>query len=239
MISVYCPTYNRAEILADRALPSVLRQTYTDFEFIIMGDCCTDNTEDLVYRFQDPRVRFYNMDSREGRTPEEYETWTDAEKATYWWLMGPTWAANAALDLCRGEWIARIDDDDVWTDTHLEDLYQFAVDGYYDFVSSGYYRETQEGREYVGKEDYAGGTQTWLYKAALNLRYDPESWRRPRDRVNDLDFARRVYEGGWRMGFLDKATCYIYPRPGDEQVGSKAYLQDPAKVLRWIKKAGD
>ena len=48
LVSVYVPTYNRSELLLDRAVKSVLAQTYSNFEFIIIGDSCTDNTEHLV-----------------------------------------------------------------------------------------------------------------------------------------------------------------------------------------------
>jgi len=235
VISVYCPTYNRAEILKDRALPSVLAQTYKNFEFIIMGDCCTDNTEDIVNSYHDPRVRYYNLESREGRKPPEYADWTAEEKAMYWWLMGPTWAANAALDLCRGEWIARIDDDDMWFPSHLEDLLLFAENGDYDFVSSAYERVEKSGITVIEQGDFgAGGTQTWLYKAEIGLRYNPDSWRKEWNKNNDIDFVQRIYEGGWKMGYLPEVTALIVPRPGDTEIGSKAYLSDSGKILDWI-----
>ena len=45
LITIITPTYNRAEILTERAINSVLSQTYKNFEYLIIGDGCTDNTE--------------------------------------------------------------------------------------------------------------------------------------------------------------------------------------------------
>ena len=56
MISVVLPTYNRARCLS-RAINSVLNQTYSDFELIVVDDGSTDNTRELVEGYSDPRIR--------------------------------------------------------------------------------------------------------------------------------------------------------------------------------------
>ena len=61
LISVYVPTYNRGELLVERPIPSVLNQTYKNFEFLIIGDCCDDATEELVSKIDDPRIHFHNL----------------------------------------------------------------------------------------------------------------------------------------------------------------------------------
>jgi glycosyltransferase involved in cell wall biosynthesis len=58
---VYVSTYNRSSLLANRAIKSVLAQTYTNFEFIIVGDSCIDNTEEMVKNINDARIKFYNI----------------------------------------------------------------------------------------------------------------------------------------------------------------------------------
>ena len=108
LISVYVPTYNRGKILIERAVSSVLNQTYKNFEFIIIGDHCTDNTEELVKKTGDKRIRFYNIPKRGYRYPPTVENH---------WFAGPVVAANKALEMVKGDWIARIDDDDIWTFT--------------------------------------------------------------------------------------------------------------------------
>ena len=61
LVSVRIPTYNRGELLIKRTIPSVLNQTYQNFEIIIIGDHCTDNTETLVKNIHDERIKFYNL----------------------------------------------------------------------------------------------------------------------------------------------------------------------------------
>lgn len=218
LISVYTPTYNRAKLLMERAVPSVLNQTYKNFEYIIVGDCCTDETEELVTKIGDPRIRFYNLPKRGYRYPPTVENH---------WFAGPVVPANFALKMIRGKWIARIDDDDIWTEDHLEVLLRFAQEGNYEFVSSSYIA-VRHGKEIlVDVKDQVpriGGTQTWLYRSYLKfMKYNINCWRKKWNRVNDTDLQDRFYKAGVRIGFLEKVTCYVLPRPGEETVGLEAY----------------
>ena len=54
-VSVIIPTYNRAELVA-RAIRSVLRQTYQNFEIVVVDDCSTDDTEAIINEFDDNRI---------------------------------------------------------------------------------------------------------------------------------------------------------------------------------------
>lgn len=232
LISVYVPTYNRAKLLIDRAVSSVLAQTYTHFELIIVGDHCTDDTEARVARIRDPRIRFYNLPKRRPRYPETVENH---------WFAGPVMAANRALELVRGQWIARIDDDDIWTEDHLEALYTHAHRGGYEFVSGAYVAERDGERKVVNAEDdvpRVGGTQTWLYRSYLRcFRYNIHCWRKSWNRVNDVDLQMRMWSAGVRMGFLDRVVAYVLPRPGEKTVGLDAYRrarQNQLAALRFI-----
>ena len=61
LITVITPTYNRSNLLISRAVKSVLNQTYKNFEFIIVGDGCTDDTEKKLKKIKDKRIQFYNI----------------------------------------------------------------------------------------------------------------------------------------------------------------------------------
>lgn len=219
LISVYTPTYNRARILMERALPSVLAQTYKNFEFIVVGDCCTDDTEDRVSSIKDPRIRFFNIPERGYRYPPTPENH---------WFAGPVVAANTALGMVRGRWIARIDDDDTWTPDHLELLLRFAQAKKYEFVSASYIAESHGERRVVDVRDEnprIGGTQTWLYRSYLSFfRYNINCWRKGWNRVNDTDLQDRMHRAGVCMGFLDRVVAYVLPRPGEVTVGLEAYI---------------
>jgi glycosyltransferase involved in cell wall biosynthesis len=233
LITVYIPTYNRGKILLERALPSVLSQTYKNFELVIIGDHCTDDTEKLVSSINDPRVRFYNLPSRGWRYPETAENH---------WFAGPVVPANKALEMATGKWVARVDDDDTWTVDHLEKLLRFAQENNYEFVS-GQFTGFKNGRETVYKgvrpasyysqkkmlkndaSPLIGGTATWLYRSYLTfIKYNINCWRKSWNRVNDADFANRVYRANVRTGFLPEVLAYVLPRPGEDQTGLEAYL---------------
>lgn len=233
LVTVYTPTYNRAELLIDRAVKSVLEQTYKNFEFIIIGDHCTDNTEELLAKIEDPRIHFYNIPKRLYRYPPSAENH---------WLAGPVVAANVALGMIRGKWIARIDDDDSWTPEHLEVLLRFAQAGNYEFVSGQFIEEregkrqvcvvagardfyyTRENKPIIGYNPKIGGTQTWLYRSYLSFfRYNINCWRKSWNRVNDVDLSIRMFKAGVKMGFLDQVVAYVLPRPGEVSIGFEAY----------------
>ena len=97
-VSVIMATYNRSNII-HHAIHSVLWQTFTDLELIVVGDACTDDTERVVRGFHDPRVRFVNLERNVGEQ------------------SGPN---NHGVGLARGSLIAFLNHDDLWFEDHLE-----------------------------------------------------------------------------------------------------------------------
>jgi len=242
LISVYVPTYNRAEILMERAVKSVLNQSYRNFEFIILGDHCTDKTEELVSKIKDPRIKFYNLPKRGYRYPPTVENH---------WLAGPVTAANQALKMIKGEWIARLDDDDIWTSDHLEELLRFAQNGNYEFVSACYIIEKHGQRNVMdgssaqgpyynkankpikGDNPKIGGSCTWFYRSYLKFfKYNINCWRKSWNRVNDAELSMRIFKAGTRMGFLEKPLALYLPRPGEEATGLEAYKISAEEKLK-------
>ncbi len=98
LASVIIATYNWSAALA-YAIRSVLRQTLQDFEILVIGDACTDDSASVVATFGDPRIVFVNLDANTGSQ------------------HGPN---NAGLARARGEWIAYLGHDDIWAPRHLE-----------------------------------------------------------------------------------------------------------------------
>ncbi|MCB9062310.1 MAG: glycosyltransferase [Halobacteriovoraceae bacterium] len=89
-VSVIIPTFNRAHVL-DRAINSVLNQTYKDFELIVIDDGSTDETDRVIYNYQDKRIFYYKQENR-----------------------GVSAARNLGILKSKGEWIALLDSDDEW-----------------------------------------------------------------------------------------------------------------------------
>lgn len=99
--SVVIPTHNRSKLLK-RAIESVLSQTFEDFELIIVDDHSTDNTVAVANSFSDPRIRCV-INHR---------------------TKGACGARNVGIFLAKGEWVALLDDDDVWLPDKLKFQYE-------------------------------------------------------------------------------------------------------------------
>ena len=236
-ISIITPTYNRAKILKHRAIPSVLEQSYRNFEFIIVDDGSTDDTKEVIQSFGDERIRYFKTDRSSYRYPNV---------AIYHWFAGPVVALNAGLSQVKGDWIARIDDDDEWTPDHLESLLNFANSANCEFVSSDLLMLENGGERVVtpfsDPADYTGigATQTWLYRSYLaSFRYNINCWRKSYFRVNDTDLQQRLYSAGVRIGYLPKVTAIIRPRPDEHHIGSRAYLQNAEHYEKFYSSGGE
>jgi glycosyltransferase involved in cell wall biosynthesis len=224
LVSVICPTYNRCDILEDRALRSVMKQTYSNIEFIIVGDCCTDNTIKMIEKYKESNkllmrkkvIREVNLPYRGKRYPETRDNH---------WFAGPVVPNNYGLFLAKGQWIAKIDDDDIWTEDHVQKLISFAIRNKYEFVSSAYLEERYSEQKIIHPPDgYVGGASSWLYASYLKFfKYNIDCWRKSDRRVNDLDLSYRMMDAGVNMGYLNDITYYYLPRPGEKTVGSEVY----------------
>ena len=223
-ISILLPTRNRSRMLRERAIPTVIGQTYPDWELLIVGDCCTDCTGTTIKSFHDKRIKFFNLPEKIYHYPKD--------DAKIEWLCGPCFALNKALDMVTGDYIARLDDDDFWLDKHLERSLSFISIGY-DFVSSNA-AVIVDGVVKVlppYQNPTCGSVQTWLYSAKYKgLKYDPDCWKKEKDRNNEIDWYMRLYEMGTLFNHLDEIHAVILPRPGLTTIGSKAYIKERTNV---------
>lgn len=99
-VSVIIPAYNSADYI-EESVESVLNQTFTGFEIIIIDDGSTDNTAEVLTRFSRD-VTYVKQDNR-----------------------GPSAARNKGISLSRGEYLSFLDSDDLFLPNHLEELITF------------------------------------------------------------------------------------------------------------------
>lgn len=97
LVSVIIPTYNRAHLLR-RSISSVLNQTHKSIECIVVDDCSTDNTEQLISSMSDDRIRYIRMPTNSGACA----------------------ARNEGILAAKGDYIAFNDSDDVWKVNKIE-----------------------------------------------------------------------------------------------------------------------
>lgn len=112
LVSVCITTADRGELLAERALTSMARQTYRNLQVIVVGDHCEDNTENCVKSFGDQRFQFTNLTQR-GPYPQP---------GIDRWRVAGTYPANEALRRARGTFITHIDEDDTFENSRIEIL---------------------------------------------------------------------------------------------------------------------
>ncbi len=89
-ISVIMPAYNAGRYMRD-AIQSILSQTFSDFELLIINDGSTDSTEEIILSFKDPRIRYIKNKTNVGLSP----------------------TLNIGLENATGKYIARMDSDDI------------------------------------------------------------------------------------------------------------------------------
>lgn len=104
MISVVIPLYNKRNSI-DATLQSVLCQTYTDFEVIVVDDGSTDESATKVMDFNDRRIRLIQKENG-----------------------GVSSARNAGIMAAKGDYIAFLDGDDIWDKRYLETLHKLICD---------------------------------------------------------------------------------------------------------------
>ena len=97
MVSVVMLTYKRANIVST-AIDSILNQTYKDFEFIILNDGSPDNTDEIISRYKDKRIRYYKNQQNKGIS----------------------YSRNKVTKLARGKYIMIMDDDDISLPQRIE-----------------------------------------------------------------------------------------------------------------------
>lgn len=99
VISVVMPAYNSSNTI-EASVKSVLGQSFTDFELIIVNDCSKDNTLDVIESLAESDSRIKVIANAQNR--------------------GVAFSRNAAVSAASGEWIAFLDSDDIWREDKLE-----------------------------------------------------------------------------------------------------------------------
>lgn len=97
-VSVLMPVYKTKEEYLREAISSILNQTFTDFEFLILDDCPDDDREKIVKSYQDKRITYFKNEKN----------------------LGISASRNKLIDMAQGEYLAIFDHDDISMPTRLE-----------------------------------------------------------------------------------------------------------------------
>lgn len=126
LVSIITPTYNCEKFIAETIL-SVQAQTYQNWEMIIVDDCSTDQTAEIVSSFQekDSRIKYFHNTTNKGSAISR----------------------NIALQNAKGKWIAFLDSDDLWHPNKLEKQIEFMKRNNYHFSYTNYCEIDENSKE--------------------------------------------------------------------------------------------
>ena len=124
LISIVTPMYN-AEKLIGETIESVLNQTYQNWEWIVVDNCSTDKSRDLITAINDSRIKVISLEKNSG---------------------GPAHPRNVGIENAKGEYVALLDADDIWHNEKLEALSKYY--GEYEIIYHNeihFYNKVEEG----------------------------------------------------------------------------------------------
>lgn len=124
MVSIITPVYNCEELIRE-TIESVLSQTYKDWEMLLVDDCSTDNSAEIINEYvkKDKRIKYIKLKENSGAAI----------------------ARNKALELSKGRFIAYLDSDDLWKKEKLEKQVKFMISNKYAFTCTDYEKIMENG----------------------------------------------------------------------------------------------
>jgi hypothetical protein len=191
-------TYNRGRHILP-SVRSVLGQDTDDWELLVVGDACTDETEAILQPFLSDRVRWMNLDTRVGSQ------------------SGPN---NAGIAAARAPLIAYLGHDDIWEPFHLSDiLHVFRTRPEVDFVSTGRTSNMPHGmgmtvgglyESHAVGADYHHPPSCLAHRKRVIDRIG--GWRSPHDIIAqvDADFLMRAYGAGMIFGTTGRVSMHKF-----------------------------
>ena len=185
LVSIITPSYNTARFI-EETINSVLAQTYTNWEMIIVDDCSKDDTDAVVGRFSDPRIRYLKNEKNSGAAVSR----------------------NRALREAKGKWIAFLDSDDLWEPTKLEKQIRFMEEKNCHFSYTNYTEIDDDGNSlgtmWTGPKKISKlAMYSFNYMGCLTVMYD-------RDYVGLIQIADLKKRNDYAMWVKVVKKCPAY-----------------------------
>lgn len=186
LVSIIMPAYNTASYIKE-TIQSVLDQTYTNWELIIVDDCSSDNTDEVLATIKDERIRYYKNEKNSGAAVSR----------------------NKALREAKGQWIAFLDSDDLWMPSKLKKQIDFMENNNFAFSYTNYEEIDVDGNEtgvrVTGpKKITRTGMFNYCWPGCLTVMYDATKIGliQIKDIKKNNDYAM------W-LKVCHKANCYL------------------------------
>ena len=202
-ISVVIPTHNRDRLLK-RAILSILNQTYNKIEIIVVDDASICDNKKILDNF-DSRIIYHRFETQQGANI----------------------CRNKGVELASGQYIAFLDDDDVWREDKLHEQLRFMIKNDIDLSYTGKYiftigenqriinrrysftwPKSQNFKKEIMRKNFIGTTSSILVKKDKFLEvggFDPNM-----PAIEDYDFYIRFIFAGFTVRGIDKGLVYYY-----------------------------
>ncbi len=187
LVSIITPSYNTAEYIAE-TIKSVQSQTYENWEMIIVDDCSTDNTDEVVKAYlSDPRIKYLKNEKNSGAAVSR----------------------NYAIREAKGKWIAFLDSDDIWLPKKLEKQIAFMEQGGYHFSYTNY-EEIDAQSDPLGtvvtgpKKVTKHGMYNYCWLGCLTVMYDAEFVG-----LIQIENIKKNNDYAMWLKVCKKADCYL------------------------------
>ena len=213
LVSIIMPSYNTANYIVE-SIKSVLAQTYTNWELIIVDDCSTDNTDEIVQPFlSDERIKYFKNEKNSGAPVSR----------------------NKALREAKGQWVAFLDSDDLWFPEKLERQIAFMNNNANDFSYTRYIEidenSSPNGKSITGpKRITKHGMYNYCWMGCLTVIYNAEKVGliQVKDIKKNNDYAM------W-LQVCKKVDCYLLDetlamyRRRRNSISNHGYM----KLIKW------
>lgn len=188
LVSIVMPAYNGEKYITD-TIESIQKQTYKNWELIIVDDCSTDKTEQTIKDIDDFRIHYLKNKMNSGAAVSR----------------------NYALREADGKWIAFIDSDDLWYPDKLEKQLEFMVRNNYKFTYTDYKIVYPDGTEspyiYTGPNEVTKRMMwRYCYFSTITVIYDREYI----GLIQIADIKKNNDYAMW-LKVIEKVNCYRYP----------------------------
>lgn len=196
LVSIIMPSWNTGRFIAE-SIDSAIAQTYKNWELLIVDDCSTDNTDEIVAGYKDERIRYFKNEKN----------------------CGAALTRNRAIREAQGEWIAFLDSDDLWTPEKLEHQIKFMNDNGYSLSFHEYVKIDEEDKPlniYVSGPDTVNKRRMYKYDyiGQLTMMYSAKEFGliQIKDIKKNNDYAIRLqlFEKDGACAYLLKENLALY-----------------------------
>lgn len=212
-VSIIMPSYNTGRFISE-TIESVLAQSYSDWELIIVDDCSTDDTDEMIGQYlTDERIRYIKNKNNSGAAVSR----------------------NRALREAKGKWIAFLDSDDLWEPDKLKKQIAFMENNGYHFSYTNYIEIDEEsapnGKSVTGpKRITKHGMYNYCWMGCLTVMYDAETVG-----LIQIEDIKKNNDYAMWLKVCKKANCFLLNetlaryRKRSGSISNHGYI----KLIKW------